>query len=72
MATLVLDNLPEQLYLGLQERAARHQRSVTDEATAILTDGLKGEGARQWPEPLQTKVPITNDFINWAKREGRE
>lgn len=72
MATLVLDDLPEQLYLGLQERAARHRRSVTDEATAILTDGIKRGRARKWPEPRLMKEPITDDFINWAKREGRE
>ena len=72
MDILALGDLPEELRLALQEQAARHGRSVLEEATAILIDGIKRERARKWPEPLKTKAPITNEFINWAKREGRE
>lgn len=67
-----IESLSEDLRLCLKEQAARHRRSVADEAAAILTDGIKREQARRWPEPRLMKEPITNEFIDWAKREGRE
>lgn len=72
MNTIVIDNLPEDLYRELKERASRRRRSVVDEATIILTDGIKRERMRKWPEPIKTRTPITDEFINRAKREGRE
>ena len=72
MSSPVIDNIPEDLHPFLKELAARHRRSVVDEATAILTDGIKRERARKWPEPRRAKEPITDEFIDQAKREGRE
>ena len=72
MNTLILENIPEHLHLSLKEQAARHRRSVADEATAILVDGIKKERVRKWPEPRLMKEPITDKFIDWAKRERRE
>ena len=72
MSPLIIDNLPDHLHLRLKEQAARHRRSVTDEVTVILTNGIKRERAHKWPEPRLMKEPITDDFIDRAKREGRE
>ena len=72
MSALIIENFPEDLRLALKEQAALHRRSVADEATAILTDGIKRERARKWSKPRLMKELITNEFINWAKRKGRE
>ena len=72
MSNPLIDNIPQHLHSFLEELAARHRRSVVDEATVILTDGIKRERARKWPEPRRTKEPLTDDFIDQAKREGRE
>ena len=72
MNTLILDNIPEHLRLSLKEQAARHRRSVADEATAILKQGIIKPSASEWPAPFKAKTPLTDEFIDRAKREGRE
>ena len=71
METLVIENLPEELRLGLKEQAARHHRSVEDEAAIILKEGVVKARVREWPAPYKAKAPLSDEFIEWAKREGR-
>lgn len=43
MATLVLRNVPDDLYQRLKETAAEHHRSMTQEAIITLKDALVAE-----------------------------
>ena len=68
----IIENLPEDLRLCLKAQAARHRRTVADEATAILKKGIAKPRAQEWPAPFKVKTPLTNEIIDRAKREGRE
>lgn len=72
MPSLVIKNLPEELHVKLKEQAARHHRSMTREAIAILSDGVGKMNAREMPAPYKGRFPITEELINAAKYEGRK
>jgi len=72
MPSLVIKKLPEELHRSLKEQAARNHRSMTREAVAILSQGLDREAPAKLPKPYKGAFPLTNDFINTAKHEGRE
>lgn len=73
MPGLVIKQLPEELHRKLKEQAARHHRSMTKEAITLLEKGLAlDEEVREPPTPYKGKFPLTDGFVDKAKREGRE
>jgi len=72
MPSLVIKNLPEEVHQKLKQQAARHHRSMTKEAIAILIDGLGRNPVHDVPAPYKGRFTLTNEFIDAAKREGRE
>ena len=71
MPALVIKGLPVEIHRRLKEDAAQHHRSMTQEAIAILEQGL--HRVRPIPEfkPYKGSFSLTTAFINRAKREGR-
>jgi antitoxin VapB len=62
MHTLVLRNVPDDIYRQLKESAALNRRSMTQEAILSLQAGLEGQdvfGARASPE----------ETLDWLRRE---
>jgi plasmid stability protein len=83
MATLTIPDLPEAVYKPLAERAARHGRSVEQEALDCLLRALSSEPEaadaatqaklrelRQFRESLRG-IYVTEEDLQQAKREGR-
>ena len=62
MPTLVLRNVPDDLYQRLKETAAQHRRSMTQEAIASLRCTLDD----QVPRPPK---PAVDDTLAWLRRE---
>jgi plasmid stability protein len=62
MPTLVLRNVPDELYNRLKETAAEHRRSMTQEAIVSLRLALEG----QLPPPDKPRV---DDTLDWLRRE---
>jgi len=72
MPGLLIKNVPLRLTRKLKAAAVRHHRSMTGEALSILEEGLAQDERRmRWPEPVKGPFPLTNAFINRAKRQGR-
>ena len=71
MPVLVIKALPVDLHRNLKESATRNHRSMTQQAIVLLEQGL--HQARPVPpvKAYRGKFPLTDDFINAAKREGR-
>lgn len=73
MPSLVIKKLPADLHRKLKDQAARHHRSMTREAVALLEEALaRSEGVREAPPPYRGRFPLTGDLIDQGKREGRE
>lgn len=62
MPTLVLRNVPDDLYQRLKEIAAEHRRSMTQEAIVSLRTALEGM------DELPTR-PGLEDTLEWLSRE---
>ena len=62
MPTLVLRNVPDDLYRQLKETAANHRRSMTQEAIVSLHVALSGQ--REQPPR-----PSVADSLRWLRDE---
>ena len=75
MATLVIENLPDELHARLEEQARRHRRSLTQEAIALLEVGLgQDAGTCRLPAPIRLRSghrPTVEEIEN-AIVEGRD
>lgn len=71
MPALVIKDLPAELHRHLKADAARHHRSMTQQAIVLLEQGLLRIQKIPRVEPFHGRFPLTNEFINTAKREGR-
>ncbi len=73
MPGLLIKNLPEPLHHKLKERAARNRRSMTKEALHLLEMVLEANPMEppDMPAPFQGQFPLTDEWLNKAKREGR-
>lgn len=71
MAALVIKDLPIEIHRRLKTEAEQNHRSMTQQAIVILDQGLYR--ARPVPafKAFKGKFPLTNHFINAAKREDR-
>ena len=71
MPALVIKDLPVELHRRLKDEAAQCHRSMMQQAIAILERGLH----RPRPIPVfkacRGSFPLTNEFINTAKQDGR-
>ena len=74
MVGLVIKKLPDHLHRRLKDQAQRNHRSMTKEVVALLEEALESTGIRELPPPypIADSVEVTDQFINEAKREGRE
>jgi plasmid stability protein len=62
MPTLVLRNVPDDLYQRLKQTAAEHRRSMTQEAIVSLRTALEG---LEEPPPK----PGLEETLEWLRRE---
>ena len=62
MPTLVLRNVPDDLYGGLKQAAADHRRSMAQEAIVTLHSGLDGALDRQRRRSVE-------ESLDWLKAE---
>lgn len=71
MPALVIKDLPVEIHRRLKDEAVQHHRSMTQQAIVILEQGLH----RVRPIPVfkayKGRFPLTNEFMNKAKRDGR-
>lgn len=72
MPGLLIKDLPSELHRKLKEQAARHHRSMTKEALALLQQALEPTPeVRELPPPFRGRVRLTDRLIDEAKRQGR-
>ena len=73
MPGFVIRDLPPDLHRKLKEQAKLHHRSMTKEAIALLEQALsQPPQVRELPPPYKGRFPLTETFVDKARREGRE
>jgi plasmid stability protein len=71
MSGIVIRDLPPALHERLREEAQRNHRSMSKEVVTILEDALGRSMDRAYPPPVRLDFPLTDEFLNKAKRWGR-
>lgn len=72
MPGFVIKDLPKGLHRRLKARAARHRRSMTKEALALLEQALAARPPQAHaPPPFKGRFPLSDKFLDEAKRKGR-
>lgn len=71
MPALLVKDLPSDLHLRLKEEAARNHRSMAKQVITILEQTLGQTRSMPYPPPVTVAFPITDAFLNKAKRWGR-
>jgi plasmid stability protein len=73
MPGLLIKDVPVELHKKLKESAARHRRSMTQQALALLEDGLRRtEPGGELPPLLTGSVPMTRALATRGRRQGQE
>lgn len=75
MPGLLIKDFPEALHDKLKARAARNKRSMPKEALYLLEMALTDEEEERplfLPEPFDAGFLLTDEWLDQAKREGRE
>ncbi len=71
MPGIVIRDLPPVLHERLRAEAQRHHRSMNKEVVTILEEALGKNTERTYPPPVKLAIPLTDAFLNKAKRWGR-
>ncbi|MFM9887146.1 MAG: FitA-like ribbon-helix-helix domain-containing protein [Burkholderiales bacterium] len=75
MPGLLIKDFPPELHRKLKDEAARHHRSMTRQALALLEQGLSSErrnAAELLPKPLKPAKPLPARNVVAVIREGRK
>lgn len=73
MPGFVIKDLPPKLHRKLKAQAARHHRSMTKEVLVLLERALNEEDRpNEIPPPFKGRFALTDEFIDQARRAGRE
>ena len=73
MSALLIRDLPEELHDKIKDLAQRNQRSLSAEVIDLLEQALaeQDQAALTMPAPLVGTFPITSEWLDKAKNEGR-
>jgi plasmid stability protein len=75
MPALLIRDLPDDLHQKLKERAARNRRSLAKETLVILETALSYASdveSPEFPTPHKARFSLSEEWIDQAKREGRQ
>lgn len=71
MAALLIKDLPADVHRWLKDEAAKNRRSMTQQAIVLFEERMHKFRPVHFGPPLKLREPLTDDFVNEAKREGR-
>jgi plasmid stability protein len=71
MPTLVIRDVPPEIHRLLKERAEQHRRSLSKEVVTILEDSVTPPRG-SLPPLMRGAFPVTPDWLDEARRTGRE
>lgn len=71
MAALLIKNLPADVHEWLKHEAERNRRSMTQQVIVLFEERMRRFKPVHFGPPVKLSEPLTDDFVNKAKREGR-
>ena len=71
MPALLIKNLPADVHAWLKHEAEAHRRSMTQQVIVLFEERMRKFRPVHFGPPVKTRTPLTDEFIDKAKREGR-
>jgi plasmid stability protein len=73
MPALLIRGLPDEAHRKLKQLAQRNRRSLSAEAIWLLEQALAAQekDAHWLPKPLEGAFPLSDEWLQNAKNEGR-
>jgi len=71
MPGLLIKDIPPEVHEWLKREAKRNRRSMTQQAIFVFEERMHRFRTLKFPPPARTRTPLTAEFIDRAKREGR-
>ena len=71
MPALLIKDLPREVHEWLKREAERNRRSMTQQAIVVFEERMRRFRPVKFPPPARTRTPLTVEFMDRAKREGR-
>ena len=72
MASLLIKNIPDNIRKRLKEQAEINHRSMNKQAVSILEQALTRPAIGTLPAPVKAKIRFSGEWVNQAKRWGRQ
>lgn len=71
MPAILIKEIPAELHRKLKKEAARHHRSMTRHALALIEEGLNHTEEIPFPKPEKPRRPFTQALLAKAIKESR-
>ena len=71
MPALLIRDIPADVYRWLEREAALNRRSMAQQAIVLLQERMLGFKPVHFGTPVKTRTPLTAEFIDKARKEGR-
>jgi len=71
MPALLIKNLPVNVHRWLKHEAETNRRSMTQQVIVLFEAHMGRFKPVHFPPPFKTRTPLTAEFIDRAKKEGR-
>ena len=71
MPALLIKDLPADVHEWLKHEAEAHRRSMTQQVIVLFEERMHKFRPVHFGPPVKTRTPLTAEFINKAKKEGR-
>jgi hypothetical protein len=71
MPALLIKNLPRDVHVWLKAEAERNRRSMTQQVIVLFEERMRRFQPVHFPPPFPMRTPLTPEFIDRAKKEGR-
>ena len=71
MPALLIKDLPADVHKWLKHEAEAHRRSMTQQVIVLFEERMTKFRPVHFPHPFKTRTPLTAEFIDKAKKDGR-
>lgn len=71
MPALLIKDLPGEVHQWLKHEAAENRRSMTQQVIVLFEERMRKFKPVHFGAPARTRKPVTSEFIDKAKKEGR-
>ena len=71
MAALLIKELPADVHRWLKQEAQVNRRSMTQQVIVLFEERMHKFRPVHFGPPVKLREPLTDAFVNQAKREGR-